>query len=268
MTYTRAELIAAVERSPQAAGAHDRQGWVGLFSADARIEDPVGSRPHVGRAEIEQFYDTFIEPRRITFHRDLDIVVGATVLRDLQLEVTMANHLTLQIPAYLRYDLQYDDTEISISALHAYWELPSMVGAFLRGGVRAIPAGVGLSRALMANQGLAGAAGFLLGFGGLGADSRTEFGRFLSDAASGDEVAVRRRLARGARITLGDQEPMTATNLLTRLAGTQSTKLIGAGNALVAGIERGDRREVLIAEADPRPLTINRIRYFTEHRQG
>ena len=38
----RAHLIAAVERSPQAAAAHDRVGWVGLFTADGRIEDPVG----------------------------------------------------------------------------------------------------------------------------------------------------------------------------------------------------------------------------------
>jgi hypothetical protein len=44
----REHLIAAVERSPQAAAAHDRAGWVGLFTADARVEDPVGSRPHLG----------------------------------------------------------------------------------------------------------------------------------------------------------------------------------------------------------------------------
>ena len=43
-------LLAAVERSPEAAAAHDRAGWVGLFTVDGRIEDPVGSRPHVGQA--------------------------------------------------------------------------------------------------------------------------------------------------------------------------------------------------------------------------
>ncbi|WP_428339317.1 hypothetical protein [Mycobacterium sp.] len=39
-------LLAAVERSPAAAAAHDRRGWVGLFTDDGRVEDPVGSRPH------------------------------------------------------------------------------------------------------------------------------------------------------------------------------------------------------------------------------
>jgi hypothetical protein len=46
---SRAELLAVVERSPTAAGAHDRAGWVGLFTTDGTVEDPVGSRPHRGR---------------------------------------------------------------------------------------------------------------------------------------------------------------------------------------------------------------------------
>ena len=84
-----AALLAAVERSPQAAAARDRAAWVGLFTADGRIEDPVGSRPHVGHAQIGRFYDTFIGPRDIEFHRDLDIVSVPVVLRDLELEVAM-----------------------------------------------------------------------------------------------------------------------------------------------------------------------------------
>lgn len=102
----RSQLLAAVERSPQAAAAHDRAGWVGLFTGDGRIEDPVGSRPHVGHEQIGRFYDTFIGPRDIKFHRDLDIVVGRAVLRDLELEVAMGSAATMYIPAFLRYDLR------------------------------------------------------------------------------------------------------------------------------------------------------------------
>ena len=65
---TVAELLAAVGRSPAAVAVHDRAAWVGLFSDGARVNDPVGSRPHVGRAAIEKFYDTFIAPNTITFH--------------------------------------------------------------------------------------------------------------------------------------------------------------------------------------------------------
>ena len=46
-------------------GARPAAGWVGLFTADGRVEDPVGSRPHAGPVEIGRFYDTFIGPRDI-----------------------------------------------------------------------------------------------------------------------------------------------------------------------------------------------------------
>jgi Nuclear transport factor 2 (NTF2) domain len=134
----RAHLLAAVARSPRAAAAHDRAGWVGLFTGDGRIEDPVGSRPHVGHAQIGRFYDTFIGPRDIEFHRDLDIVVGTAVLRDLELEVSMDSAVTMYIPAFLRYDLRADLREghgyWKIAQLRAYWELPAMMLQFLRAG--------------------------------------------------------------------------------------------------------------------------------------
>jgi hypothetical protein len=63
------DSIAVVEQSPAAAGRHDRAAWIELFTPDARIEDPVGSRPHIGTRQIERFYDTFIEPRDIVFRR-------------------------------------------------------------------------------------------------------------------------------------------------------------------------------------------------------
>src|SRR5258705_6241994 len=168
MAFTRADMLATAERSPAAAAAHDRDGWVGLYTANGRVENPVGSRPHVGTAAIGRFYDTFIGPREITFHRDVDIVVGTTVIRDLELEVKMASTLTMRIPTYLRYDIEGHDSELNVAALQAFWELPAMVGKFLRSGVRAVPAGAELAKALVTNQGLAGTLGFLGGFGGMG----------------------------------------------------------------------------------------------------
>src|SRR5712675_1469897 len=117
MVFTRADMLATAERSLEAAGARDRDGWVGLYAANGSVEDPVGSRPHVGTAAIARFYDTFIGPRDITYHRDVDIVVGTTVIRDLELEVKMASTLTMRIPAYLRYDLEGHDSELNVAAL-------------------------------------------------------------------------------------------------------------------------------------------------------
>jgi hypothetical protein len=44
-----------------------------MFTAYGRVEDPYGSRPHVGPRQIDRFYDTFIAPRQIIFHRDFDV---------------------------------------------------------------------------------------------------------------------------------------------------------------------------------------------------
>ena len=140
MAFTRADMLATAERSPAAAGARDRKAWVGLFMSNGRVEDPVGSTPHRGIAAIGRFYDTFVGPRDIRFHPDVDIVVGPIVVRDGELEVTMASTVTLRVPAYIRFDLQDDAGELKIAALSAFWELPAMVGQFLRVGIRAVPA--------------------------------------------------------------------------------------------------------------------------------
>jgi hypothetical protein len=263
-TPTRAELLAIVERSPAATGAHDRDAWVGLFTPGGRVEDPVGSSPHVGRAAIERFYDTFIGPRDITFHRDTDtdIVVGRTVVRDVDLEVSMADSLVMRIPAYLRYDVETSDGELRIARLQAHWELPAMVVQFARAGLAAVRAGLSLSRGLLMNQRLGGTVGFMSGFRGVGARGKRYLTAFLDDACAGDEVAVRRRLSGGALITLGDDDRLATSELVSRLAGSQFRKLIAAGNTVAAGIESDGRRQVLIAEMRSGPLAIARIRLF------
>src|SRR5699024_5462098 len=118
------------------------------------------------------------------------------VVRDLELEVRMSDAVTMRIPAVLRYDLASTGGELKITRLQAFWELPLMVNRFLRAGPAAPPVGAALSVALLRNQGLTGTGGFLAGFRSAGRSGRREFVGFLTDAGAGDEVAVRRRLAR------------------------------------------------------------------------
>ncbi|BBY15809.1 nuclear transport factor 2 family protein [Mycolicibacterium litorale] len=263
MTFTRAELLTAVERSPQLVAEHDRAGWVGLYTPDAQIEDPVGSRPHRGIAEIDRFYATFIAPREIAFQVRGDVVVDDTVIRDADLEVRMSGGVTMRIPAVLRYDLAAVGGDLKITRLQAFWELPGMVGKFLRNGPRAVPAGAALSVALLRNQGLGGAAGFLTGLRGAGTTGKRHVDEFLRDATAGNEVAVRRRLGKGARITVGERHPLTGAELLALLAGARWDKLIAAGRHVVAAIESpAAERGVLIADVESRPFTITRLRVF------
>ncbi|BBX45062.1 ketosteroid isomerase family protein [Mycobacterium cookii] len=257
-------LLAVVERSPQAAAAHDRAGWVGLFTADGRVEDPVGSRPHTGAAEIGRFYDTFIGPREISFHRDLDIVRGSSVIRDLDLEVVMGSAVTMTIPAILRYDLREVDGEWRIALLQAYWELPAMLWEFLRNGAAAVPATVQLSRGLLRNQRLRGAVGFAAGFRRVGSRHKTLVETFVNAVGRGDRFAALQTLSSGAAITLGDGDTAEIVELAERCAGAVTTKVIAAGQTVVASVSAGPRRGVLFADITRRGTGIQRIRYFPQ----
>ena len=114
------------------------------------MEDPFGSRPHVGRDQIGRFYDTLISPRQLIFHRDFDVVSGVTVVRDLTLEVIMAPDVTLNVPTHLRYDLRESDGEWAIERLCAHWELPVIVAQMLRHGGKSLPPSIRLAGGLTA----------------------------------------------------------------------------------------------------------------------
>jgi len=258
----RQHLLAAVERSPQAAAAHDRAGWVALFADDGRIEDPVGSRPHVGHRQIGRFYDTFIGPRDITFHRDLDIVFGTVVLRDLALEVAMGSAVTMFIPAFLRYDLREANGEWRIAELRAYWELPAMMAQFLRTGSRAVSPALQLARGLLGNQGLRGTAGFMTGFRRAGVRHKKLVGTFLSAVVRRDQAGARRALSPTATITLGDKDPLDLAELSERLDGAGSTKMNSAGPTVAVSLDSGHGRGIMFADVTWRGNAINRIRYF------
>lgn len=253
-----------MERSPAAAAAHDRDGWVGLFTAAGTVEDPVGSRPHTGRVEIEQFYDTFIGPRDITFHRDIDIVRGHTVLRDLVLEVAMGSAVTMRIPAVLRYDVAPVEAGLAIERLQAYWELPAMMWQFTRKGPVAVPAAVALSRALLVNQGPSGALGFASGLAGVGGRGKRLVGQLIDDACAGDEMTVKRRLGADAEITAGDTDRLRAGELIAALAGKHRRTLLAAGRQVAVSVAGPDGAAVLIADVGLRPTRVRRLRLFVD----
>lgn len=263
MTFTRADVLATAERSPAAAGAHDRSRWVGLFTADGRVEDPVGSQPHRGLSAIGLFYDTFIGPRDITYRPDTDVVTGATIVRDGELDIVLGA-VDLRVPVYIRYDVRESAGELKIAVLSAFWELPAMVGQVLKRGIAGLPAGLQLSKSLLVNQGAVGVLGYLGGLRGTGPPGKRRFQTFLDDARAGDEVAVRRWLGKEARVTIGDDLPLSTADLLSRIAGTRSHKMIASGYSVVVGLDRDGRRDVLIADVAAKPFAIRRIRCFIE----
>ena len=235
-SFDREQMLAVVERSPEAAGAHDREAWVGLFTDDGIVNDPVGSRPHVGQREIGRFYDTFIGPRRITFHRDVDVVCGRTVIRDVELEVEMSAKVTMRVPVHIRYDLREDGEQLRIERLAAYWELPGMIAQFLQSGIDAVPVSTRLSVALMKNQGPRGALGFVEGFRRVGGAAKATVANFLDAVSTGDAAGAGRYLDRAAAVTISGDDAGGQV-WAAALRGLRAHKYLAAGHAVAVGLE-------------------------------
>lgn len=263
MTAINAELLAVVERSPTAIAVHDRTAWVGLFTADGRVEDPYGSRPHVGREQLDRFYDTFIAPRQIIFHRDFDVVAGTTVVRDLMLEIVMGAGVTLNVPMHLRYDLSASDGDWGVDRLRAHWELPVMVAQTLRHGAKSLPVCLRLGAELIRNQGLSGTAGFVAGFRRPGSRDRRCVETFLNAAVAGDQIAARRAVRQRAAVSLGEDTPTTVGEIGDRLRGGRWTKLIAAGDTVSASVRTPAGRGVIFCRIHSAASGITRIQYFS-----
>jgi Nuclear transport factor 2 (NTF2) domain len=262
MAAVNAELLAVVERSPAATDVHDRTGWLGLFSVDARVEDPYGSRAHVGIEEIGRFYDTFVAPRQIIFHRDVDLAVGPAVVRDLMLEIVMGAGVTLNVPMHLRYDLRPSDGDWQIERLRAHWELPTMVGQMLRQGTKTLPVALRLGGELLRNQGIGGTAGFAVGLRRPGRRQKGCAETLLDAAVAGDELTARRVLTCGAVVSIGDDDPIAVGEFVDRLRGGRWLTLIAAGDTVSASVSTPSGRGVVFCEMARATRGITGVRYF------
>ncbi|MEV6774180.1 nuclear transport factor 2 family protein [Nocardia sp. NPDC051030] len=264
---TAAELLATVEASPRAVGVHDRAAWVGLFAENGSVEDPVGSRPHIGRAAIERFYDTFIAPNGIAFDVTNDVVCGMTVFRDLTIATTMGSNdpatgVTLHVPMHLRYDLAESDGVLKIRALRAHWELPGMIAQLMGSGVQGLVAGAKLGPQLIANQGVGGAIGFMRGMRSVGANGKQAAGRLL-DAVGRSEIGnVRADLAPVPRLDWATDGAMSLEDFITRAKGLRWTKLIAAGRTVTATVETRDGRGIAELDFTDRGARIEAVRIF------
>jgi ketosteroid isomerase-like protein len=238
-------LLAHVAQSPQRCAAHDKDGWLALFADDAEINDPVGSRPHRGRREIGNFYETFIAPNRLRFDVEHDIVVGMTVMRDLTLTSTMATGLAIPVPMHLRYDLSDDAGVLKIRRLFAHWELREMLSQQMAS-LDGIRTSFQLTPRMLRYQGVAGVLGFMRGLGGHGPAGRATASTVLAAFAAGDVRAAGAFLAADCAVEVPSGHTGTADELAATLRNMQWRKLIGAGDFVSATVQVGARRGVVV----------------------
>lgn len=192
----------------------------------------MGSAPHVGGAGLGRFYDTFIGPRQIGFDLRADFVDGVTVVRDLTLDIRMSAAVRMRVPTVLVYRIDDRTSELKISSLQAYWELPVMVRQFARQGIAALPAGVALIRALLANQGVGGVIGLARGFRRPGRRARAAVRDLVAALSSGDELSIRRILGRA---DVGPPGGLPTE----RLRGTRADKVLAAGRSVTVSLTSG-----------------------------
>ena len=83
--------VTASERSAQYAMAKDKESWLGLFSEDAFLADPVGKsmldpkgNGHRGKAAIERFWDNVISKANLTLVASQRIACDNTCVAVLQ----------------------------------------------------------------------------------------------------------------------------------------------------------------------------------------
>ncbi|SIK63159.1 steroid delta-isomerase [Mycobacteroides abscessus subsp. abscessus] len=234
------ELLATVQASPAAVGAHDKDTWVGLFATYGQVNDPVGSRPHIGESAIGKFYDTFIAPNTIVFDVENDVVAGMSVLRDLTIHTTMSTGVTMHIPMHLRYDVVEDGpaSSLKIDRLFAYWELRAMISQLLGSGGDGLLASAKLGPQLLKNQGLNGVLGFMRGLKGVHAAGKQRVQELTAALAARDIPTVTTVLAPEASLA----EFASAASSLT------VDKLLAAGPSVSATVHLGNRRGIGLFE--------------------
>lgn len=261
MSFDTDTLLATAKASPTAVAAHDRTAWLGLFSADAEIQDPVGSKPHRSPAERERFYDTFIAPNRIRFAVDHDIVCGQTVVRDVVIHTEMGDTgLAVAVPLHIVYDIVPVDGQPRVQRLHAHWELwPMLTGEVFKAGLgTALPALWRLSVNMLRHQGLGGALGFSSALFGVGRPAKQAAEVFLA-AVSRGELGEN---ADSASYELPAGQPIGAEDVADQLKGITWAKVIAAGRNVTATVQLGDRRGVALFEFPDDASRFTRMRVY------
>ena len=246
--FSDQEKLALVKASPEAVAQHDKTAWLNLFTTDALVNDPVGSKPHVGHAQIGRFYDSFIAPNKITFAPEHDTVCGDTVVRDLTIVTILLTGLTVPVATHIRYELKEEAGQLKIHRLYAHWQLTPMVLKTLGSGFIGLRSYAKLSVRMLKCQGLGGVMGFMRGFSGGGRRRRKTAENFLSRLAQADVATVQALLAPNAEL----QNPPGITQPLSELAGHMRgltwRKVIAGGGKVTASVELAGVHGVVLLE--------------------
>jgi hypothetical protein len=271
MVATRQELLAVVERSPELVASHSRQSWLALFGEDALVEDPVGSPPaRKATGALGRFWDTFIAPHEIRFEVRRDHVLGRDVFRDVVIHTHIGPRVSIEVPAYLLYQLDDGPNGLQVSRMAAHWQLGRLSLGALKLGPRAWLPMTRLFARMLRRMGLSWVGGYLASlWSGIGARGLTT-ARGLARAVGARDVAALSALFvdDGASVELGTKRlsPSALVATLPRGSRLEIEAPVTAGwtTSFRFRIDGPTRSEGLaLLEFAPAERRIRRARFFT-----
>ncbi len=106
-----------------------REVWLGLFSDDAQVEDPVGHLPAiVGREALAQFWDVGIASLgSVEFEVTRVWEAGEEAMLLASVTVVATDGAKVSYDGAFNYAI---DEEGRIASLRAFWDLPAVAAAF------------------------------------------------------------------------------------------------------------------------------------------
>ena len=116
---------------------HNREGWLGLWRDDAKIEDPIGishvdptGNGHEGREAIEAFYDNFIAPANIEIDIKDYYLAGNEVANHVVLTVTIPAGDGKAIRQLVHGVFAYAvDDEGKLHSMRGWWDVNDPINA-------------------------------------------------------------------------------------------------------------------------------------------
>jgi hypothetical protein len=219
----RDKLYALVKRSPELVDRHDREGWLGLFSTESVVEDPVGGGLNRkgkdwrgDRDGLSRFYDIFIAPNDIKFTVNQDIVMGNEVVRDVLIRTRLPNGAVSEVAAYLIYRGVEEGSEVKLASLQAHWDFSGNALRLLRNnGIKGVVASSGQFWSMLRIQGLKRVMEYLGAmYKGIFKKGVAAVNSFAAAVNAGDEAALARLCEPDARIEYPAGKRIPASDFL------------------------------------------------------
>ncbi len=113
-----------LDRYVETFNSRDRQGWVSLFTNDARQEDPVGQPANIGHDAIGAFFDMVGSFGTVSIEMTRPpIVMGSEALMFLK-ATTVIGEDRVVVPTIVDHVVCADDGRIA--SLRAFWDQDSI----------------------------------------------------------------------------------------------------------------------------------------------